>query len=155
VSFLNADRTALAEARPEPFDERLVRELGVPREEGWLASKSGPFPLRPPTPAILASLYKMARPIVCYATTGDGLEIAYEVLGDGPLDVVIVPGLISRLVLDLTGPDVHLRHFQRHVSLPSSACSVRLTRSSSWAQGAADVLGCGAGLQSRGERQLW
>jgi len=34
----------------------------------------------------------MARPIVRYATTADGLEIAYQVLGAGPLDVVIVPG---------------------------------------------------------------
>jgi hypothetical protein len=39
----------------------------------------------------------MARPIVRYATTADGFEIAYQVLGDGPLDVVIVPGLISNL----------------------------------------------------------
>jgi hypothetical protein len=33
----------------------------------------------------------MTRPVVRYATTTDGLEIAYQVLGDGPLDVVIVP----------------------------------------------------------------
>ena len=38
----------------------------------------------------------MARPAVRYATTADGLEIAYQVLGDGPLDFVIVPGLTSR-----------------------------------------------------------
>jgi len=31
----------------------------------------------------------MASPIVRYATTADGLEIAYQVLGDGPLDLVI------------------------------------------------------------------
>jgi hypothetical protein len=37
----------------------------------------------------------MSRPIVRYATTSDGLEIAYQVLGDGPLDVLIVPGVIS------------------------------------------------------------
>src|SRR6516165_1548073 len=39
----------------------------------------------------------MSRPIVRYATTSDGLEIAYQVLGEGPLDVVIVPGMLSNL----------------------------------------------------------
>jgi class 3 adenylate cyclase/alpha-beta hydrolase superfamily lysophospholipase len=39
----------------------------------------------------------MARPVVRYATTTDGLEIAYQVLGDGPIDVVFVPGLLSNI----------------------------------------------------------
>jgi pimeloyl-ACP methyl ester carboxylesterase len=34
-----------------------------------------------------------------YATTGDGLNIAYQVAGDGPLDLVFVPGWISNLDL--------------------------------------------------------
>jgi pimeloyl-ACP methyl ester carboxylesterase len=37
----------------------------------------------------------MARPVVRYATTADGLEIAYQVLG--PINVVIVPGLTSNV----------------------------------------------------------
>jgi pimeloyl-ACP methyl ester carboxylesterase len=37
------------------------------------------------------------RPAVHYATTADGLEIAYQVLGDGPFDVVIVPGMSANL----------------------------------------------------------
>ena len=39
----------------------------------------------------------MARAVVRYAKTSDELEIAYQVLGDGPLDVVIVPGMVSSL----------------------------------------------------------
>jgi len=39
----------------------------------------------------------MGRSAVRYATTADGLEIAYQVLGDGPIDVVIVPGLTSNV----------------------------------------------------------
>jgi class 3 adenylate cyclase/pimeloyl-ACP methyl ester carboxylesterase len=39
----------------------------------------------------------MARPVVRYAATADGLEIAYQVWGDGPIDVVIVPGLTSNV----------------------------------------------------------
>jgi hypothetical protein len=30
-----------------------------------------------------------------YATTTGGLEIAYTVVGDGPVDIVFVPGLAS------------------------------------------------------------
>src|SRR5947208_12197205 len=33
---------------------------------------------------------QMARPVVRYTRTADGLEIAYQVLGEGPIDVVIV-----------------------------------------------------------------
>jgi len=39
----------------------------------------------------------MARPVVRYTRTADGLEIAYQVLGEGPIDVVIVPGLSSNV----------------------------------------------------------
>lgn len=34
-------------------------------------------------------------PKVCYARSGD-VHIAYAVLGDGPIDVVFVPGFVSK-----------------------------------------------------------
>jgi len=34
-----------------------------------------------------------------YAKTVDGLYIAYEVVGDGPFDLVFVPGFVSHLEL--------------------------------------------------------
>ena len=46
----------------------------------------------------------MARAPVHYATTADRLEIAYQVLGDGPIDVVIVPGLTSNIDLNAQYP---------------------------------------------------
>ena len=57
----------------------------------------------------------MTRPPVRYATTSDGLEIAYQVLGEGPLDVVIVPGLISSLDRNVDYPfyGCYLRRFPR------------------------------------------
>jgi pimeloyl-ACP methyl ester carboxylesterase len=57
----------------------------------------------------------MARPIVRYATTSDGLEIAYQVVGDGPLDVLIVPGVISNLDRNADYPfyGCYLRRFPR------------------------------------------
>ena len=39
----------------------------------------------------------MAHPLVRYAATADGLEIAYQVWGDGAFDVVIIPGLTSNV----------------------------------------------------------
>ncbi len=57
----------------------------------------------------------MTRPAVHYATTADGLEIAYQVLGDGPLDVVIVPGMSSNLDWNAELPFYggYLRRFPR------------------------------------------
>ena len=57
----------------------------------------------------------MPPPAVHYATTADGLEIAYQVLGDGPLDVVIVPGWISNLDLNADYPFYggYIRRFPR------------------------------------------
>ena len=57
----------------------------------------------------------MPRPAVHYATTADGLEIAYQVLGDGPLDVVIVPGMMSNLDLNADYPFLsgYIRRFPR------------------------------------------
>lgn len=36
-------------------------------------------------------------PRIQYATTSDGVSIAYEVLGEGPRDLVFVPGIISHV----------------------------------------------------------
>lgn len=45
----------------------------------------------------------MDRPPVRYARSGD-VNIAYQVVGDGPLDLVLVPGFISHLDLDWDEP---------------------------------------------------
>jgi class 3 adenylate cyclase/pimeloyl-ACP methyl ester carboxylesterase len=61
----------------------------------------------------------MAPPVVSYATTTDGLEIAYHVLGDGPMDVVIVPGLLSNVDRNAEFPFYggYLRRFPRFARL--------------------------------------
>ncbi|MBI5104643.1 MAG: alpha/beta fold hydrolase, partial [Solirubrobacterales bacterium] len=38
-----------------------------------------------------------ARPATRYATTADGASIAFQVVGDGPRDVVLVPGFVSNV----------------------------------------------------------
>jgi hypothetical protein len=34
-----------------------------------------------------------------YATTVDGFHIAYQVIGDGPIDFVLIPGFASHIEL--------------------------------------------------------
>ena len=39
----------------------------------------------------------MGRPETRYAKTADGVHIAYQVAGGGPLDLVYVPGWVSNI----------------------------------------------------------
>lgn len=65
--------------------------------------------------AMVGSTQMVRRPLVRYATTADGLEIAYQVLGDGPIDIVIVPGLTSNVDRNADYPlyGGYLRRFPR------------------------------------------
>jgi pimeloyl-ACP methyl ester carboxylesterase/DNA-binding SARP family transcriptional activator len=55
-----------------------------------------------------------ARPAVRYARSGE-LSIAYEVTGEGPPDLVLVPGFVSHLTMDRAEPR-HLRFLDRLAS---------------------------------------
>src|SRR5437762_9059824 len=39
----------------------------------------------------------MKRPEMRYATTVDGYNIAYQVFGEGPIDIVYTPGFVSNI----------------------------------------------------------
>ena len=56
----------------------------------------------------------MARPRTRYAKSGD-VSIAYQVVGEGPLDFVYVPGWISNVELTWEEPSV-ARFFERLAS---------------------------------------
>jgi pimeloyl-ACP methyl ester carboxylesterase len=53
-------------------------------------------------------------PVTRYARSGDGVHIAYQVLGQGERDIVIVPGLISHL--DLWWEDPYAARFYRRLA---------------------------------------
>jgi pimeloyl-ACP methyl ester carboxylesterase len=53
------------------------------------------------------------RPEVRYARSGD-VNIAYQVVGEGPIDLVLVPGFISHLELDWEEP--RSAHFLRRLA---------------------------------------
>jgi DNA-binding SARP family transcriptional activator/pimeloyl-ACP methyl ester carboxylesterase len=62
-------------------------------------------PARPaPQLAALAS----ARPPVRYATCPDGVHVAYRIVGDGPVDIIAVPGFVSHLDMWWDAPTDHL-----------------------------------------------
>jgi pimeloyl-ACP methyl ester carboxylesterase len=53
------------------------------------------------------------RPRTCYARTGEA-HVAYQVTGDGPVDLVLTPGFISHL--DLQWESVGYRRFVRQLA---------------------------------------
>ena len=54
-------------------------------------------------------------PKIRYAKSGDGVHIAYQVAGDGPLDLVVVPGSVSHLQVAWEAPD-YAHYFGRLAS---------------------------------------
>jgi pimeloyl-ACP methyl ester carboxylesterase len=46
----------------------------------------------------------MESPRTRYVRRPEGVSIAYQVIGDGPIDLLFVPGLISHLDLQWTDP---------------------------------------------------
>ena len=102
-------RTVLVEELgidPGPALRQL--ELRILRQDPGLdLPAAGARPSAPSEPAV--------RPPVRYARSGD-LSIAYQVTGDGPLDLVLVPGFVSHLEKDWEEPR-HARFLDRLGSL--------------------------------------
>ncbi len=59
-----------------------------------------------PTPP--ARTVAITRPPVRYATSPDGVHVAYRIVGDGPVDVIAVPGFVSHLDMWWDAPTDHL-----------------------------------------------
>jgi class 3 adenylate cyclase len=62
---------------------------------------------------------RVPAPLTRYAKTVDGLHIAYQVVGDGPYDLVYAPGWISNIECLWDMPDLgdFLRRLSRHARL--------------------------------------
>ena len=112
-----ADRPAQAAGEPHCADrlgpprrddhERVRRRLGVGdlrRREPALLTGAGPGPVGDPFPrgGRSRTLFAVEVPDVQYAKSGD-VNIAYQVTGDGPFDLVFVPGFVTHLELRLGG----------------------------------------------------
>jgi DNA-binding SARP family transcriptional activator/pimeloyl-ACP methyl ester carboxylesterase len=57
-----------------------------------------------PRPGALAC----TRPPVRYAMSADGVHVAYRIVGDGPVDIIAVPGFVSHLDMWWDAPTDHL-----------------------------------------------
>ncbi len=55
------------------------------------------------------------RPETSYARTADGLHIAYQVIGDGPLDLVCI-GYGNMVSIDMRDEEPHFRRFERRLA---------------------------------------
>ncbi len=56
----------------------------------------------------------MAVPKTRYAITPDGVHVAYQVVGDGPFDLVLVPGFVSHLEFAWDAPEY--AHYMRRLA---------------------------------------
>src|SRR6516225_1916359 len=54
-------------------------------------------------------------PATCYARTADGGHVAYQVLGDGPVDLVCV-GYGNMISIDMRDEEPHFGRFERRLS---------------------------------------
>jgi DNA-binding SARP family transcriptional activator/pimeloyl-ACP methyl ester carboxylesterase len=109
LALYRAGRQAEALRAYRDLREILVGELGIE-----------PSPaLRELEGRILRQDPALARgeadpPVTRYARSGDGVHIAYQILGQGDRDIVIVPGLISHL--DLWWEDPYAARFYRRLA---------------------------------------
>ena len=59
-------------------------------------------------PATAAQTTEVRRSPVRYAVTPDGTHVAYQIVGNGPLDVLAIPGFVSHLDMWWDSPTDHL-----------------------------------------------
>jgi DNA-binding SARP family transcriptional activator/pimeloyl-ACP methyl ester carboxylesterase len=123
LALYRAGRQAEALRAYRDLREILVGELGIEpspalRElEGRILRQDAA--LAPPTAGGRAGAGPDGRseadpPVTRYALSSDGVHIAYQVLGQGDRDIVIVPGLISHL--DLWWEDPYAARFYRRLA---------------------------------------
>ena len=91
---LRAVETAVLEQRPE-LDWPPSAEAGLSKSSSMLADPGATGRLDRGSRASRSLLDETPR--VQYARTEDGVNLAYQVAGDGPLDLIVVPGYVSHL----------------------------------------------------------
>jgi DNA-binding SARP family transcriptional activator/pimeloyl-ACP methyl ester carboxylesterase/predicted ATPase/type II secretory pathway predicted ATPase ExeA len=87
----------------------LLEELAEPR--ALAATRAPTAEPSPPAPSAAALRPALQQSPIRYTKSG-GLNLAYQVTGDGPVDLVLVPGFVSHLEKDWDEPR-HVRFLER------------------------------------------
>ena len=108
--FQSGRRALVEELGIDPGPALQQLELGILRQDPGLGLPAGgAYPAAQSAPAVRVPVRR--QPPVHYASSGD-LSIAYQVTGDGPLDVVLISGWVSHLEKDWEEPR-HARFLER------------------------------------------
>jgi DNA-binding SARP family transcriptional activator/pimeloyl-ACP methyl ester carboxylesterase len=99
--FQSGRRALVEELGIEPGPALQQLELRVLRQDAGLDLPAGPASASRPEPAVGATASPRAP--VRYARSAD-LNIAYQVTGDGPIDLVLISGFVSHLEKDWEEP---------------------------------------------------
>ena len=105
LALYRSGRQADALAAYQRARARLGQELGLEpggelrRLEQAILAHDPTLDLPGPAPAAAGHEPAPARSPVRYAVAPDGVHVAYQVVGDGPIDVLAVPGFVSHLDL--------------------------------------------------------
>jgi DNA-binding SARP family transcriptional activator/pimeloyl-ACP methyl ester carboxylesterase len=101
LALYRSDRQAEALRAAARLRKNLVEELGVDPGPTLRALEAGVLEqrdeLRWSPPALPARDPEFAPPPIHYVRTPDGVNVAYELAGDGPFDLIIIPGYVSHL----------------------------------------------------------
>jgi pimeloyl-ACP methyl ester carboxylesterase len=119
--FQDGRRALVEELGIDPGPALRELELRILRQDPSLGAPAGEAHPASSAPAVGVSPQR--RPPVRYARSGD-LSIAYQVTGDGPIDLVLVSGFVSHLEKDWEEP----RHARFLDTLGSTARLIRFDK---------------------------
>lgn len=94
ATYQRARRVLLEELGLEPGGELRRVEEAILRQDEILAA---PEASKVPTSASAGTPGPIRRSPVRYARSSDGVSVAYQVAGDGPVDILAIPGFVTHL----------------------------------------------------------
>jgi pimeloyl-ACP methyl ester carboxylesterase len=114
VALYRSGRQADALATYQQIRRLLRDELGLQpgrelqRVERAILDQDPSLFATAPTAAAASRAAEVRRSPVRYALTADGTHVAYQIVGNGPIDLLVIPGFVSHLDMWWDAPTDHL-----------------------------------------------